>query len=166
MGMGGGRVRGQRTMLREWLEAVEAGEADDARPEELAELIEKKSGALTAAENEAKKAAAARGDELQKVELPTTYNQAKRDPQLFGLYTKAFRQLSASVHVAATIFTEDRYGEAMSLLDDSLDDGNRVAIRALAAGVLAVIYADSARALGRDELVEKTVAVHESMTSQ
>jgi hypothetical protein len=159
-------VRGQRTMLREWLEAVEAGEADDAEPEELAELIEKKSEALTAAENQARKAADARGDELEKVELPTTYNQAKRDPHLFGLYTKAFRQLSASVHVAATIFTEDRYGEAMSLLDDSLDDGNRVAIRALAASVLAAIYADSSRALGRDELAERTGAVHESMTSR
>jgi hypothetical protein len=91
------------------------------------------------------------------------YDQAKCDPQLFGLYTKGFRQLSGSVHVAATLFTEDRYGEAMALLDDSLDDGMRLGIRALAASVLAVIYADAARALGHDDLVEKTDAVHEAM---
>jgi hypothetical protein len=66
---------------------------------------------------------------------------------LFGLYTKGFRQLSGSVHVAATLFTEDRCGEAMALLDDSLDVSNRVAVRALSAAVLAVVYADVARAL-------------------
>jgi hypothetical protein len=51
----------------------------------------------------------------------------------------------------------------MALLDDSLDDGMRLGIRALAASVLAVIYADAARALGHDDLVEKTDAVHEAM---
>jgi Family of unknown function (DUF5677) len=110
-------VRAQRTMLREWLEAVEAGEAADATPEQLTELIETKSEAFAAAGNEARKAAAARGIELDKVELPSTYDRAQRDPQLFGLYTKAFRQLSASIHVAATLFTEERYGLAMSLLE-------------------------------------------------
>ncbi len=134
------RVRAQRTMRREWLEAVEAGEAADATPEQLTELIETKSEAFAAAENEARKAAAARSIELDKVELPSTYDRAKRDPQLFGLYTKAFRQLSASIHVAATLLTEERYGQAMSLLDDSLDEANRLAVRALAAAVLAVIY--------------------------
>jgi hypothetical protein len=158
-------LREQRKMVREWLEAVEAGEADDAKLNELAELIEKKSAEIGTAEGEAKKAATARGAELEKVELPSVYDQAKGDPKLFGLYTKGFRHLSGSIHVAATLFTEDRYGEAMSLLDDSLDDANRVAIRALAAAVLAVVYADVARALGLDELVERTGAVHESMAS-
>jgi hypothetical protein len=37
--------------------------------------------------------------------------------------------------------------------------------RGLATG-LAVIYADSARGLGRDDLVEKTGAVHEALTSR
>ena len=40
---------------------------------------------------------------------------------------------------------------------------NDTARRALAAAVLAVIYADAARALGRDELDEKTGAVHAAM---
>lgn len=156
-------LRQQRKMPREWLEAVEAGDADDADAAELAEVIEKTSADIAAAEEEARKAAAARGAELEKVELPSVYDQAKRDPQLFGLYTKGFRQLSGSVHVAATLFTEDRYGEAMALLDDSLDDGMRLGIRALATSVLAVIYADVARALDRDDLVEKTGAVHDAM---
>ena len=159
-------LRGQLTMLREWLEAVEAGDADDATPQQLDELIEKKSAGLAAAEGEANKAAAALGVELENLDLPSTYRQAKRDPKLFGLYTKGFRYLSGSVHVAATLFTENRYDEAMSLLDDSLDDENRLAIRALAASVLAVIYADAARALDRDDLVEKTGAVHKAMIPQ
>jgi hypothetical protein len=154
-------LREQRKMPREWLKAIETGDADDADAAELTEVIEKKSADIAATEEEARKAAAARGAGLEKVELPSVYDQAKRDPQLFGLYTKGFRQLSGSV--AATLFTEDRYGEAMALLDDSLDDGMRLGIRALAASVLAVIYADAARALGHDDLVEKTDAVHEAM---
>ena len=157
-------VRSQITMLEEWLEAVEAGDADDATPEQLAELIEMKAAALADAESEARKAATARGVELKKVKLPSTYDHAKRDPKLFGLYTKGFRQLSGSVHVAATLFTEDRYGEAMSLLNDSLEDETRLGIRALTAGVLAIIYADAAQALGRDDLVTKTEDVHQVLT--
>lgn len=157
-------LKEQLKMLREWREAVESGDADDASIEELTELIERKETAVAQVEEDARKAATAQGRELEKVELPSIYDRAKRDPQLFGLYTKAFRYLSGSVHVAATLFTEDRYGEAMSLLDDSLDDEQRLAIRALAAAVLAVVYADAARALGQDDLVEKTGAVHEAMT--
>lgn len=157
-------LKQQLKMLREWREAVESGDADDASIEELTELLDRKETEVVQIEEEACKAAAAKGEELEKVELPKTYRQAKRDPKLFGLYTKAFRQLSGSVHVAATLFTEDRYGEAMSLLDDALEDEQRLAVRALAAGVLAVVYADAARALDRDDLVEKTGAVHEAMT--
>jgi hypothetical protein len=67
------------------------------------------------------------------------------------------------VHVAATLFTEARYGEAMALLDDTLDEGMSLGIRALAAGVLAVIYADVARALNRDDLIDRTGVVHGAM---
>jgi hypothetical protein len=119
-------------MLREWLAAIEAGDATDASPDELTELIEKKSAALTAAEEEALRAAATHGIELSKIELPSTYRQERRDPHLFGLYMKAFRHLSGSVHVAATLFTEERFDQAMSLLDDQIDDENRMATRALA----------------------------------
>jgi hypothetical protein len=159
-------LREQRKMLREWLEAVEAGEADDAVPEELAKLIEKKSTDIAAAEGEARKAAKARGLELETVELPSVYDQAQRDRQLFGLYTKGFRYLSGSVHVAATLFTEDRYRNATALLDDSLDEGMRLGVRALAAAVLVVIYGDGARVLDRGELVDRTRAVHEAMTAR
>jgi Family of unknown function (DUF5677) len=153
----------QLKMLREWREAVESGHADDATPEELAKLIEQKEADVAQVEAEARKAADARGQELPKVDLPSTYRQAKRDPQLFGLYTKAFRYLSGSVHVAATLFTADRYGGAMSLLDDSIADQQRLAIRVLAAAVLAIVYADAARAVGRDDIAERTGAVHEAM---
>lgn len=148
-------LKEQLKMLREWRDAVEAGHAEDASLEELTELIDRKETEVAQVEEEAREAAAAQGQELEKVELPSIYDRAKRDPQLFGLYTKAFRYLSGSVHVAATLFTEDRYGEVMSLLDDSLDDEQRLAIRALAAAVLAVVYADAGRARSRDDLVEK-----------
>jgi hypothetical protein len=157
-------LKEQLKMLGEWREAVESGDADDASIEELTELIDRKEAEVAQAENEARKAARARGQELEKVELPSIYDRAKGDPQLFGLYTKAFRYLSGSVHVTATLFTENRYGEAMSLLNDSLDDEQRLAIRALAAAVLAVVYADAARALNRDDLVDRTGAVHEAMS--
>jgi hypothetical protein len=157
-------LKEQLKMLREWRTAVESGDADDASIEELSELIDRKEAEVAEVEAEAQNAAAAQDEELEKVELPSIYDRAKRNPQLFGLYTKAFRHLSGSVHVAATLFTEDRYGEAMSLLDDSLDDEQRLAIRALAAAVLAVVYADAARALGRDDVAERTGAVHEAMT--
>jgi Family of unknown function (DUF5677) len=157
-------LKEQLKMLREWREAVESGDADDASIEKLTELIDRKEAEVAQVEEEARKAAAARDHELEAVELPSLYQQAKRDSHLFGLYTKAFRHLSGSVHVAATLFTKDRYGEAMSLLDDSLDDEQQLAIRALAAAVLAVVYADAARALGRDDVAERTGAVHEAMT--
>jgi Family of unknown function (DUF5677) len=136
----------QLKMLREWRKAVEAGHANDASIDELTELIERKEAEVAQVDEETRKAATARGQDLKKVELPSVYQQAERDPKLFGLYTKAFRHLSGSVHVAATLFTADRYGEAMSLLDDSLDDEQRLGIRALAAAVLAVVYADTGRA--------------------
>ncbi|MCA1709439.1 MAG: hypothetical protein LC808_41625 [Actinobacteria bacterium] len=160
-------LKEQLKMLREWRDAVEAGRADDASIEQLTELIERKEAEVAKVEEQARKAAAIRDEDLEKVELPSVYQQAERDPKLFGLYTKAFRQLSGSVHVAATLFTEDRYGEAMSLVDDTVDDEQRLAIRALAAAVLAVVYADAARALWRNDLVEvdKTGAVHGVMTN-
>jgi hypothetical protein len=157
-------LKEQLKMLREWREAVEAGDAEDAPIAELTDLIHRKEAEVAQIEQEARRAATARGQEAAGVELPTTYEQAKRDPQLFGLYTKAFRHLSGSVHVAATLFTEDRYGEAMSLLDDAIDDERRLAVRALGAGVLAVVYANAARALGEDEIAERTLAVHEAMS--
>ncbi len=153
----------QLKMLREWRRAVESGDADDVSIEELSELIVRKETELTQIEEEARKAAAVRDQELEKIELPSICDRAKRDPQLFGLYTKAFRHLSGSVHVAATLFTEDRYGETMSLLNDSLNEEQRLAIRALAAAVLAVVYAVAAHALGLDDVAEKTGAVHEAM---
>jgi hypothetical protein len=158
-------LREQLKMLREWRDAVESGDAYDASIEELAGLIDRKEAEVDTVEEKAGKAAAAQGLELEEVELPSTYLQAKRDPKLFGLYTKAFRHLSGSVHVAATLFTADRYGEAMSLLDDSLDDEHRLAVRALSAAVLAVVYADAARALDRDDLVERTGTVHLTLRS-
>jgi hypothetical protein len=158
-------LKEQLKMLREWRTSVEKGHADDASVEELAELIERREAEVAEVEEQAKKAAAELGHELETVEFPTVYQQAERDPQLFGLYTTGFRHLSGSVHVAATLFTENRYDEAKSILTDSLNDEDRLAIRALAAGLLAIIYADAARALGQDELVEKTGAVHEAMMS-
>jgi Family of unknown function (DUF5677) len=156
-------IKEQLKMLREWRTAVEEGNADDASLEELTELIERKEAEVAKVEEEAKKAAAELGQELEKVEFPSMYKQAERDPQLFGLYTKGFRHLSGSVHVAATLFTANRYDAANSILSDSLSDEDRLAIRVLAAAVLAVIYADAGRALGQDELVEKTGAVHAAM---
>jgi hypothetical protein len=86
--------------------------------------------------------------------------QAKRKPQLLAMYTQVFRHLSnSSVHVASTLFTEDRYGEAMSLLDDSLGDEDRLAIRAIATTTLASVYHDAALALGRDHLATRAEAV-------
>lgn len=156
-------LKKQRTMVREWREAVEAGVDDDASVNELTELIERKSAEIAEAEEEARKAAAERGEQLESVELPKTYAQAKRDPQLFSWYTKGFRHLSGLAHVAATLFTVDRYGEEMTLLDDSLRGEDGLAVRALAAGVLAIVYAEAARAISRDDLVEKTGAVHTAM---
>jgi hypothetical protein len=156
-------LKEQLKMLCEWRTAVEEGHADDATVKDLTELIEQKEAGVVKAEEQAKKAAAELGQELEKVELPSVYKQAERDPQLFGLYTKGFRHLSGLVHVAATLFIENRYDEAMSILEDALSDDDRLAIRALTAAVLAIIYADAARALGQDELVEKTGTVHEAM---
>lgn len=156
-------LKQQLKMLREWRTSIEKGHADDATVEDLTGLIERKEAEVSTAEDEAKKAAVERGQELEEVELPSVYEQADRDPQLFGLYTKGFRHLSGLIHVASTLFTENRYDEATSILEDALSDDDRLAIRALAAAVLAIIYADAARALGQDELVEKTGAVHEAM---
>jgi hypothetical protein len=105
----------------------------------------------------------ARGEEMEKVELPSTWSQAKRKPQLFTLYTQVFRHLSGSVHVSSTLFTEDRYGEAMSLLDDSLGDEDRLAIRAISATVLASVYFDAAHALERDDLAQRAEAVPKAL---
>jgi hypothetical protein len=158
-------LKDQLKMLREWRDAVEKGDADNASLEKLAELIERREAEVAQVEEQAKKAAAERGQELEKVEFPSVYKQAERDPKLFGIYTTGFRHLSGSIHVSATLFTENRYDEAKSLLSDSLSEEDRLAIRALAASLLAVIYADAARALGRDDLVDQTGAVHEAMTS-
>jgi hypothetical protein len=157
-------LKEQLTMLREWRTAVEEGHADDASVEELTELIEQKEADVAKAKEQARKAAADLGQELEKVEFPSVYKQAERDPQLFGLYTKGFRHLSGMVHVAATLFTENRYDEAVSILEDALSDDDRLAIRALSAAVLAIIYADAARALGNDKAVEEIGAVQKVMT--
>lgn len=157
-------LKEQLKMLREWRTAVEEGHVDNAPVEKLTELIERKEAEVAVAEEQARKAAAELGQELEKVEFPSVYKQAERDPQLFNLYTTGFRHLSGTVHVAATLFTENRYDEAMSIVEDALSDDDRLAIRALTAAVLAIIYADAARALGQDGLVEKTGAVHETMT--
>jgi hypothetical protein len=157
-------LKEQLKMLREWRKAVEEGHVDNASVEALTELIERKEAEVAEAEEQAGKAAAELGQELEKVDFPSVYKQAERDPQLFNLYTTGFRHLSGTVHVAATLFTENRYDEAMSILADALSDEDRLAIRALTAAVLAIIYADAARALGEDELVEKIGAVHETMT--
>jgi hypothetical protein len=156
-------LKEQLKMLREWRSSVEKGHADDASVEGLTKVIERKEAEVAKVEKEAKRVAAELGQELEKVEFPTVYEQADRDPKLFGLYTKGFRHLSGSVHVAATLFTANRYDEANSILSDSLSDEDRLAIRVLAASVLAVIYADAGRALGQDELAEKTGSVHEAM---
>lgn len=149
-------------MLREWRTSVERGEADDASVGQLTEIIEDKERQLAQVETKAKEVAAELGKHLEKVELPSIYEQAAGDPHLFGLYTKSFRHLSGSIHVAATLFTENRYGEAMDL-DEGLGDEDRPAIRALAASVLPVIYNLTAHALGRDDLAGQAGRVHDAM---
>jgi hypothetical protein len=152
----------QLKMLREWRTSVERGEAEDASVEDLTSIIENKERELDQVEAKAKEIAEGLGHELEKVELPKTYQQAAGDPHLFGLYTKGFRHLSGSIHVSATLFTANRYGEAMAL-DEGLSDEERLAIRALAASVLPVIYNLAAQALDREDLAEETGKVHDAM---
>jgi hypothetical protein len=152
----------QLTMLHEWRTSVERGEADDASVEELTTIVEDKERQLSQVEAKAREVAEELGQELEKVELPKTYQQAAGDPHLFGLYTKGFRHLSGSIHVSATLFTENRYGEAMAL-DEGLSDEDRLAIRVLAASVVPVIYNLAAQALGREGLGEETGKVHAAM---
>lgn len=156
-------VNQQRKLLAEWLEAVERGDNDDATPEELRALVKRKTADRDKAQKEARREAATRDIELPTLELPSARAQAERDPKLLALYTQAFRHLSSAVHVASTLFTEDRYTEARSLLTDHLEANDRAAIRALAAGVLAVIYTEASRALGRDEIASRTEAVHATL---
>jgi hypothetical protein len=153
----------QLVMLREWRSAVERGENPYASIEELTAMIDAKAAALATVEDKARQVATEYGLELDAVSLPTVKVQAQDDPGLFGPYTIGFRPLSGSVHVAATHFTENRYGEAMTLLDDALDEESRLGVRALAGAVLALIYADAARAVGRDDLTNKTDGVHDAM---
>ncbi len=155
-------LKEQLKMLGEWRTSVERGEADDASVEQLTEIIEDKERQLAQVETKAKEVAAGLGEELEKLELPKRYVQAAGDPHLFGLYTKGFRHLSGSIHVSATLFTENRYGEAMAL-DEGLSDEERLAIGALAGSVLAVIYNLVAQVLGRDDLAEDTGRVHDVM---
>jgi hypothetical protein len=120
----------QLKMLREWRTSVERGEAEDASVEELSAIIEDKERLVGQVEAKAKEVAEGLGRELEKVELPKTYQQAAGDPHLFGLYTKGFRHLSGSIHVSATLFTENRYGEAMTL-DEGLGDDDFVGRRGI-----------------------------------
>lgn len=152
----------QLTMLREWRTSIERGEAGDASVEELTEIIDAKELELGQVEAKAREIAEGLGQELKKVELPPTYQQAAGDPHLFGLYTKGFRHLSGEIHVSATLFTESRYDEAMRL-DEGLEDEDRLAIRALAASLLPVIYNLAAQAFGRNDLAEETGKVHDTM---
>jgi hypothetical protein len=152
----------QLTMLREWRTSVERGEAGDASVEYLTEIIEAKELEVDRVEARAKEIAEGLGQELKKVELPPTPQLAAGDPHLLGLYTKGFRHLSGSIHVSATLFTENRYDEAMRL-DEGLGDEDRLAIRALAASLVPVIYSLAAQAFGMNELAEKTGKVHDAM---
>lgn len=54
----------------------------------------------------------------------------------------------------------------MALRDDSLADEDRLALRALAAGVLAMISAQAAGGVQLDALAERTRAVHAAMTGR
>jgi hypothetical protein len=156
--------RKQRTLFTGWLKAVERGDDSSASPEALTELIARKAAEIVEFEKQAKDAAAARGRELHKVSLPSVEEQAKRKPHLLILYTQVFRHLSnSSVHVASTLFTEDRYGDAKSPLDDSLAAEDRLAIRAISTTTLASVYYDAAQALGRDDLAARAEALAEAV---
>lgn len=144
----------QLKMLRKWREAVERGDSPHTTREQLAEIIEHKIRERDDALEQGRQAAVRQGAD-QLGALPNVEAQARRKPALFMLYTEAFRVMSGWVHVAATLFTKDRFEAEMTLLEDSLDHDGRIAVRALSVSVLVSIYAESARALGEDDIAER-----------
>jgi hypothetical protein len=82
-------LREQRKMPREWLKAIETGDADDADAAELTEVIEKKSADIAATEEEARKAAAARGAGLEKVGFRLCTTRPSAIPSSLGCTRRA-----------------------------------------------------------------------------